>query len=185
MINILFICHGTTLIGWDLPRETTINHDLHWNYYPFTTFLSSDMMKDKRNAVQRGRNTPLSGLLFLCLLFRPKPVLVADEHHINWLSPRSQNRGFFMPCGGKTILRDKDTTIYCGFVVIETAAYGGFLFLEMVLPPQDMKNSRFSWPGMKLFKCGAPLPAHTWAGRPVQHCRLFTCSGIEDAPSHG
>ena len=125
MVKILFLCHGTTLIDWDLPRETTTNRVLHKSYYQFTTFLSSDMMKDKRNAVQRGRNTPLSGLLFLCLLFRPKPVLVAEEHHINWLSPRSQNRGFFMPCGGKTILRDKDTTIYCGFVVIETAAYGG------------------------------------------------------------
>ena len=31
-----------------------------------------------------------------------------------------------MPCGGKIILKDKDTTIYCVFVVIETAAYGGW-----------------------------------------------------------
>ena len=31
-----------------------------------------------------------------------------------------------MPCGGKTILRDKNTTICCGFVRVETAAYGGY-----------------------------------------------------------
>ena len=29
MIKILFVCHGTTLINWDLPRETTINYDLY------------------------------------------------------------------------------------------------------------------------------------------------------------
>ena len=29
MTKILFVCHGTTLIDWDLPRETTINHDLY------------------------------------------------------------------------------------------------------------------------------------------------------------
>ena len=29
MVKILFLCHGTTLIDWDLPRETTINHDLY------------------------------------------------------------------------------------------------------------------------------------------------------------
>ena len=125
MKKILFVCHGTTLIGWDLPRETTINRVLHKIYYQFTTFLSSDMMKDKRNAVQRGRNTPLSGLLFLCLLFRPKPVLVADEHRINWLSPRSANRVF--SCSGeiKLFQGSKSATICCGFIRVETAAYGG------------------------------------------------------------
>ena len=30
-----------------------------------------------------------------------------------------------MPCGGKTILGDKNTTICCGFGRTETAAYGG------------------------------------------------------------
>ena len=105
MVKVLFVCHGTTLIGWDLPRETTINHDLYWNYYQFTTFLSSDMMKDKLKAVQRGRKTPLSGLLFVCLLFRPKPVLVADEHDVNQLSPWFANRGFSMSCGSNTFFK--------------------------------------------------------------------------------
>lgn len=31
-----------------------------------------------------------------------------------------------MPCGSETILRVKNTTICCGFVEIETAAYGGW-----------------------------------------------------------
>lgn len=34
-----------------------------------------------------------------------------------------------MPCGGKTISMNQNTTICCGFVGIETAAYGGW-FLE-------------------------------------------------------
>ena len=33
------------------------------------------MIKDKHKAVQRGQKAHLSGLLFVCLLFRPKPVL--------------------------------------------------------------------------------------------------------------
>ena len=66
MIKILFVCHGTTLIGWDLPRETTINHDLYWNYYQFTTFLSSDMNLLQQKTVLKEANNAFFGTAF-CL----------------------------------------------------------------------------------------------------------------------
>lgn len=65
------------------------------------------MIKDKHKVVQRGQKAHLSGLLFVCLLFRPKPVFSADEYHVNELSSRSQNRGFSTLYGSKTIFKGK------------------------------------------------------------------------------
>ena len=47
------------------------------------------------------------------------------EPHFYSFIPGPKKRGFFMPCGGKTISMNQNTTICCGFVGIETAAYGG------------------------------------------------------------
>ena len=66
MIKILFVCHGTTSISWDMPRGATINHVTHPNYYNFTTFLSSDMKWESQKQSRLGTKNAFSGTAF-CL----------------------------------------------------------------------------------------------------------------------
>ena len=41
------------------------------------------------------------------------------------VNPRFENRGFFIPCGVKTILGDKNATICCGEMQGISTIYGG------------------------------------------------------------
>ncbi len=47
------------------------------------------------------------------------------EPHFHSYIPGPKTGDFFMPCGSKAISRLENTTICCGFVKTETAAYGG------------------------------------------------------------
>ena len=80
MKKILFVCHGTTPISSEIPPKTTKKHDFFAFYYKFTTFSSSDMTKKIKSSPREASIPPLSELLFVCLLFFPKPVVPADEH---------------------------------------------------------------------------------------------------------
>lgn len=52
-------------------------------------------------------------------------LVQADENHTFIATSPVKKPGIFMPCGSETISRRKNTTICCGFIKTETAAYGG------------------------------------------------------------
>ena len=82
MIKVLFVCHGTTWISPNLPpwnhEKQRFFHSLLPIYY-FSEFRYD--INNKQS--QRRPFPPLSGLLFLCLLFCPKRVF--RQTNIFWL----------------------------------------------------------------------------------------------------